>query len=639
MFTLCLVLAGCFLFEDPGSTECEPVAVYEDDDGDGVGGREDGEACEVAFGQAAVGGDCDDDDPEVTEVVFWHPDLDGDGHGAAGSTPGGCEPPAGVVAGGDDCDDGAASVFPGAAETCDGLDNDCDGLTDAADADLDQLSVWYRDADDDGFGDAAFAVEDCSAPSGYVPDATDCDDLDDGVNPDAAEVCADGVDNNCDGGAPECDLDGEHTAADAAVITVYGNEADSNFGRSRAGDLDGDGIDDLVVSDPARSLTADHAGAAFIYYGPLSGSYEDDEADAVVVGGPLWGIWAPARPDWDFDGDGLNDLVGNSYGVDLISGYMDYQGVVAVLFSPQVDGRSAEDADFLAEGTTDNEFMGLTVTGADYNGDGQTDLLIGNGGADATLLYYGPLPLGTVTADDADVRFADPYSADEFVGADFDGDGYDELVFGGAYNPAEGTDAGRVYIAPSGSRYDLTLADDADHHTVGAHAYDHLGEAVSVGDLDGDGRPDLAVGASGADGGCVYVFVAPFATKLDIGNADGRRCDRAATSFHGQRLVVLGDLSGDGVAELALGAPWEDDPAADAGAVYLLYGPVAGTGYTDEAEALLLGGTGGDLFGFDVDAGGDVNDDGTPDLHVSAIGSSARADGSGVGYVISGGGL
>ena len=105
------------------------------------------------------------------------------------------EQPDGYVAGAGDCDDSDPGINPGAVEVCDGIDNDCDG---EADEDSVCGSVWYRDADDDGYAGSDETTIAVTQPDGYINWAGDCDDSDPEINPQAFEVC-DGVDNNCDG--------------------------------------------------------------------------------------------------------------------------------------------------------------------------------------------------------------------------------------------------------------------------------------------------------------------------------------------------------------------------------------------------------------------------------------------------------
>ena len=104
-------------------------------------------------------------------------DMDGDG-----------------VPGTEDCDDTNPNIFPGNTEICDGLDNDCNGLTD----DGFPLTVYYLDADGDGFGADGTRREYCEPLAGYVEVPGDCDDSDPQVYPDNEEIC-DGKDNDCDG--------------------------------------------------------------------------------------------------------------------------------------------------------------------------------------------------------------------------------------------------------------------------------------------------------------------------------------------------------------------------------------------------------------------------------------------------------
>jgi len=84
----------------------------------------------------------------------------------------------------EDCAPHDDRVFPGAEEVCDALDNNCDGTVDEG-----VESTFFLDMDGDGFAGEDNAIQACTAPEGFLPDATDCDDLDPGVHPDADEVC------------------------------------------------------------------------------------------------------------------------------------------------------------------------------------------------------------------------------------------------------------------------------------------------------------------------------------------------------------------------------------------------------------------------------------------------------------------
>jgi hypothetical protein len=166
------------------------------DDGDGAINPAAGELCN------GVDDDCDglvdDDDSPVSGTSTWYTDADGDGYGNPVSGVAACLAPSGTVADSSDCHDGDGGVNPDAKEVCNGADDDCDGLVDDADPGLTGGSVWYLDGDWDGYGDAGSSAEACMVPSGYVGDATDCDDGDPDINPGASEAC-NGLDDDCDG--------------------------------------------------------------------------------------------------------------------------------------------------------------------------------------------------------------------------------------------------------------------------------------------------------------------------------------------------------------------------------------------------------------------------------------------------------
>ncbi len=120
----------------------------------------------------------------------------------------------------EDCDDNDETVYPGAEELCDGLDNDCDEIVDdnASDA-----LTWYADADADAYGDASDTVQACEAPSGYIDDATDCDDVNALVHPGATEICNAGVDDDCNGQS-----DDEDAGVDLSTGLSWWTDADAD---------------------------------------------------------------------------------------------------------------------------------------------------------------------------------------------------------------------------------------------------------------------------------------------------------------------------------------------------------------------------------------------------------------------------
>ena len=95
-----------------------------------------------------------------------------------------------------DCDDADAANYPGNAESCDGADNDCDSDVDNGLA----FENYWPDVDGDSYGDQnALPVSACDPVADHVQNPTDCDDTDAAVNPDAAEIAGNEIDEDCDG--------------------------------------------------------------------------------------------------------------------------------------------------------------------------------------------------------------------------------------------------------------------------------------------------------------------------------------------------------------------------------------------------------------------------------------------------------
>ncbi len=213
---------------DPADYDCDGVTAWADDDGDGWAACEecDDLDAEVNPGVAelcdGIDNDCDGvvDEPDASDADTWFADRDGDGFGDLDRTTTACAQPSGHVADSSDCDDASAAVNPGAVELCNGVDDDCDGVTDEGDAS--DAPTWYADSDGDGYGDPAASAAACSAPSGYLLDATDCNDASAAVNPGAVELC-NGVDDDCDGVTDEGDASDALTWYADADLDGYGD--------------------------------------------------------------------------------------------------------------------------------------------------------------------------------------------------------------------------------------------------------------------------------------------------------------------------------------------------------------------------------------------------------------------------------
>lgn len=238
--------------EDLYDNDCDGVADNHlpsfDDDGDGL---------------SEVDGDCDDVDAEKGAEQPWYFDADEDGHGDSELVVVGCSSPAEHVALGDDCNDWDGAVYPGAAEECDSrVDSNCDGSIGYEDADGDRwpacrecddsnnliypsalevcnetdddcdgevdedsvdASMWYADADGDGFG-SDYGVQQCKQPSGYVQNALDGDDAD----ATCVVGCQDPLDTDSDTDATDTSVTIEDTDESSAEVDSDSDVSDSD---------------------------------------------------------------------------------------------------------------------------------------------------------------------------------------------------------------------------------------------------------------------------------------------------------------------------------------------------------------------------------------------------------------------------
>ena len=295
---------------------------------------------------------------------------------------------------------------------------------------------------------------------------------------------------------------------------------------------------------------------------------------------------------------------------------------------------SKADAKLVGENALDR--AGAFVAGAfDADDDGNVDLLIGafendEGGNDAGAAYLvlGPVS-GTVDLSLSDAKLVGEEAEDSagygVSSGDVDDDGHDDLFVGALANDEGGDDAGAAYLVlgPVSGTLDLSLA---DAKLVGGPSA--MVSAVSIADVNGDGRDDLLMGApyddlGGTDAGGVYVFQGPVAGTIDVSLADGMLMGEAASDDAGFAVSGAGDVDGDGRDDVLVGAAGNAEGGSYAGAAYLVLGPSSGWLDLQFADAKLVGEDTNDWVGAtnSLSSAGDVNDDGHADLLVGAFAS------------------
>lgn len=487
------------------------------------------------------------------------------------------------------------------------------------------------DADDDGF-----------TAAGY-DDGTDCDDADPNVNPDANETCGDGVDNNCDGGADPCGMAGTLTV-EAADLRLRAEAQGDRLGYaiSPAGDVDGDGTQELLVGAPTSDNTIPTGGVAYVVFGPppndeqtsvktvsvrLAGTAEDEQAGTRVAGAG------------DLDGDGMADvLVGAPLNSD---GGSTKVGAWYLVNGPIGSNRTLSAADADGQGIDNQDQLGWGLAGGDVGGTADGDVIVGapysaSGGSESGSVYimFGPVA-GTKNANKADVTLdgtAGDLAGLALSSGDLDGDGVADLFVGAPGYDGSATDAGTAFILLAPLNADGVLATAADGFIKGVAASAEAGTTVGLGDTNGDGYLDAVVGAPGADGvaagaGAVYVIDGPLQGN---GSPTAELGGQTIGDGVGDAISV-GDVNGDGTADLLIGAPNRDVTLNNNGAVYLVYGPVIADVGLGNADAKLSGEADDDYAGFAVGIS-DWDGNGSGDIFVGAPLSDDQGNNSGLLY-------
>ena len=600
-----------------------------------------------------VDNNCDGSiDENPTDATTWYADVDYDFYGDSATTTVACDRPSFYRANSTDCDDSDANINPGASETCDGTDTNCSGdETDASDA-----TTWYADSDADAYGDSISTTTDCSQPSGYVSDSTDCDDSSSSINPAASEVCNDDTDSDCDG-ADSNTCTQSLATADAIILGEAAGDR-AGYHLNGAGDVNGDGYDDVIIGARFEATAGTDAGASYLVLGPITGTVDLSAADAKLTGeaaSDTSGISVDSAGD--FNNDGFDDLIiGSQYN----DGGDTDAGAAHVVFGPVTGTVSLSTADVDLTGVAANDLAGRSVAGlGDVDGDGYDDFLVGaqqadvdsNANTGTAYLIYGNTTSSSLSAAGAVLTGV---AAQDYVGyyvaaaGDTNGDGNADLLISGyRADPNSSTNAGSSYLLQGPVTGTVSLS-SANGTFNGEAANDQAGSNLDgAGDVNNDGFDDLIIGSQHHDAngntnaGAAYLVFGPFSGTLDLSSANAKLTGDDTDDFAGRAVAAAGDVNADGYDDIIIGAKKGDgsgNAITDAGDTFLLLGPITGTASLSTADATFYGEATGDESGIAVANAGDVDNDGSTDMLIGAYLEQTNGSQAGAVYLILGGG-
>lgn len=400
-----------------------------------------------------------------------------------------------------------------------------------------------------------------------------------------------------------------------AVIQI--NKASAAFGSgiATAGDVNGDGYDDIIVGAGMFSGTYTNEGAAFLYLGSATGL--DTTPSWQITGGQNAAtLGQSVATAGDINGDGYDDILVSAPLYDVAG--QTNAGIVYI-FTGSAAGLSSTPAFQLSLGKATTRF-GASIAGADVNGDGYSDIVIGayvddgQTGNDGIYIYHGGLS-GPSSIPTATLRYSQPntYFGNAVATAgDINADGYDDILVGAPYYDGDKVNEGAVLLyAGSPAGIQTTPLQQFKSNQPGTL----FGLSISTaGDVNNDGYDDIVIGGYGTEqDGAVWIYQG---SDTGMQLATVLKSNQAGALF-GFSVSLAGDVNNDSFSDIIVGAPMYTHNEVNEGAVLLyLGGP---SGITDIPARIHESNSIQAEYGNRVTSPGDNNGDGYDDYLVGAF--------------------